>query len=118
VDLNHRPLGYEGNSALHATPNRPARYNETKKSRLPRCSVLLRFAPRSRTESGQRTPSWHEKTARKQVSFLLEMSTAAELGSVEQKFFFWSNRGNPSAAARAVGESQKMEAPLGKRENL
>ena len=41
VDLNHRPLGYEGNSARHVGPNRAARCNKALEDLPP---LLLRFA--------------------------------------------------------------------------
>ena len=42
VDLNHRPLGYESNSARQARQRQPAKSKQMLKSMLPE---LLRFVP-------------------------------------------------------------------------
>jgi hypothetical protein len=53
VDLTHQPLGYESNSAAQAGQPQAAKRKQTLRSALPE---LPRFAPRSRTEHGDRKP--------------------------------------------------------------
>ena len=60
MDLNHRPLGYEGNSVRHTILDRTARYNETLED-LPLFLLLFAlfwppFTDRKRTAAPDSTP--------------------------------------------------------------
>ena len=68
VDLNHRPLGYESNSAAQAGQPQAAKRKQTLRSALPE---LLRFAPlctqftdKTRTETFFRVAGRMRRTRR------------------------------------------------------
>jgi hypothetical protein len=68
VDLNHRPLGYESNSAAQARQRQPAKRKQTLRSALPE---LLRFAPLC-------TPFTDKTRTEKHVYFLLAASNSVD----------------------------------------
>ena len=53
VDLNHRPLGYEGKSGLHSNKTSTQPQENFDNSGIPPCSFLAGFVPCPRTEPAQ-----------------------------------------------------------------